>query len=188
MSWAFQFGRGGGHGRGVASQARISSLCSPSVGRRLVVADLGIAERGSGCGRGRRPDRRRRRSRAVRARAARRARRPRAIELIGPHGTPALLRATNRSSADHSASWSTRIGWSSCAVRGAVGVEPEPLVVGDLGDPQHLAQRTELAVVGGGDDDVAVLGRHRLVRVDAGVRVAHPVRHDAGRRERTASG
>ena len=66
------------------------------------------------------------------------------------------------------------------AVAGAIGIEREARIVGDLGDPEHLAQRSELAVVGGGDDHVAVVGRHRLVRVHAGMGIAHPVRHDAG--------
>ena len=50
------------------------------------------------------------------------------------------------------------------------------------------AQRTELAVVGGGDDDVPVERGHRLVRVDARMGVAHPLGHDAERLEWLARG
>ena len=62
------------------------------------------------------------------------------------------------------------------AVGGAVGVAREPRVVGHLGDAEHLAQLAELAVVGGGHDEVVVGGGQGLVGEDAGVRVAHPVR------------
>ena len=69
------------------------------------------------------------------------------------------------------------------AVGGAVGVAREPLVGRRLGDADHLAQRRELAIVGGGDDDVAILRRHRLIWVHARVGVPHPARHDATGRE-----
>ena len=70
------------------------------------------------------------------------------------------------------------------AVRSAL--RSEPRVVGHLGDAQHPAQLAELAVVGRGDDQVAVGGRQRLVREDARVRVAHPVGHHAARDVRGA--
>ena len=50
------------------------------------------------------------------------------------------MRAMNRSSADHSARRSTRKRVELEAVGGAVGVEPEAFVVGDLGDAEDLAQ------------------------------------------------
>ena len=106
---------------------------------------------------------------------------PPSIVLIGPHGTPASTSRSNHSSAPRVASRSTRSGRSSSRLRGAVGVAGEPRVVGDLGDAEHLAQLAELPVVGGGDDQVAVRGRQRLVGEDAGVRVAHPVGHHAAR-------
>ena len=46
---------------------------------------------------------------------------------------------------------------------------------------ERRAELAELAVVAGDDDQVAVAGRQRLVREQAQVRVAHPLRHDAAR-------
>ena len=60
------------------------------------------------------------------------------------------------------------------AVGGAVLVAAEARVVGELGHAEHLAQLAELAVVAGGDDQVAVGAGQRLVREQA--RVALPIR------------
>src|SRR5829696_5913985 len=45
-------------------------------------------------------------------------------------------------------------------IRRAAGIETESGILGDVGDSQHLAECAELAIVRGGDDDVAVLRRH----------------------------
>ena len=70
------------------------------------------------------------------------------------------------------------------AVGGAVLVAREARVVGQLREPEHLAELAELAVVAGGDDQLAVGARQRLVREQAGVAVAHPERHDPAGHER----
>ena len=55
----------------------------------------------------------------------------------------------------------------------------EALIREPLGAAHRVRQHRELAVVAARDDEVAVLRGHRLVRVEAGVLVAHAVRHGA---------
>ena len=61
-------------------------------------------------------------------------------------------------------------------VCGPVGVLGEPRVVSDLWQPQDAAKLAELCVVARGDDQLIIGGGERLVREEARVGVAHPVR------------
>ena len=105
--------------------------------------------------------------------------------LIGPQGTPAAVITLEPVHASvRVRSRSTSSGRSCVAVGGAVLVAREPRVVGQLGQAEHLAQLAELAVVAGGDDQVAVGAGQRLVGEQARVAVAHPERDDAAGDER----
>ena len=152
-----------------------------------VLAELAVAARCSGPAsrkRDRVADRGRRRARRRRVTTGSRPSRsasstPSAIELIGPHGTPTLFSCSNHSRADQVASRLDQQRMELGPVAVAIGVGANRASSASSGASEHLAQRAELAVVAGRDDHVAVPGRHRLVRVDARVRVAHPVRHHA---------
>jgi hypothetical protein len=63
----------------------------------------------------------------------------------------------------------------------AAGVLGEPWVGRQFRRAEHLAQPGELSVVADRDDQVAVAGRQRLVREQAGMGIPHPHRHDAAR-------
>ncbi len=106
---------------------------------------------------------------------------PPLTSLMGPQAMPASLSRPNHSCADLAASRSSSSGRSSSRLTLRRPTEAEPLVVGQFRRAQHLGQPAELAVVAGRDDQVAVPGGQRLVREQAEVGVAHPVRDHPAR-------
>ena len=103
-----------------------------------------------------------------------------ATSLIGPAGTAAARSAAiqlGRRPRGEARRSSRAASSSACATRAAV--RGEALVGGQLGQPERLAQPREQAVVADGDGERPVGGVERLVRRDARVAVAAPVRHDA---------
>ena len=73
------------------------------------------------------------------------------------------------------------LGFEIVAVDVAVGEVREPFIGSPFGVAEHLGEAGELLVVAARNDDLALGGGHRLIRVEARVFVAHRLRsHAAG--------
>ena len=161
-----------------SSQARISAPCSssPGGGSRYSAAlsekVIGLRTLGTACALGPTSTTG---SRPISVAKAT----PASMVLIGPHGTPAAMISRNHSCLVRVRQPLDQQRPELVPVGGPVLVAGEPRVVDQLGQAQDRAELRELAVVAGGDDQVAVGAGQRLVREQAGVAVAHPEGHRA---------